>query len=107
MKWIDDLTVGRKLFVAFATVLAAIAVMGVVVGVNLMALTRAGEQRSLENKVNRATAAAEFYMARQENSFRGYLVTRFGIDEVGTAESGDNGLGALVPYRLDFCRTPA
>ncbi|MBK5956491.1 hypothetical protein CCR92_21225, partial [Rhodospirillum rubrum] len=75
MKWIDDLTVGRKLFVAFATVLAAIAVMGVVVGVNLMALNRAGEQRSLENKVNRATAAAEFYMARQENSFRGYLVT--------------------------------
>ncbi|WP_292132478.1 methyl-accepting chemotaxis protein [Brevundimonas sp.] len=69
------MTVGRKLFVAFATVLAAIAIMGVVVGVNLMALNRAGEQRSLENKVNRATAAAEFYMARQENSFRGYLVT--------------------------------
>ena len=75
MKWIDDLTVGRKLFVAFATVLAAIAVMGVVVGLNLMALTRAGEDRSLENKINQATAAAEFYMARQENSFRGYLVT--------------------------------
>ncbi|MCV0416437.1 MAG: CHASE3 domain-containing protein [Brevundimonas sp.] len=49
--------------------------MGVVVGVNLMALTRAGEDRSLENKINQATAAAEFYMARQENSFRGYLVT--------------------------------
>ncbi|UCN12575.1 MULTISPECIES: hypothetical protein [Mycobacterium avium complex (MAC)] len=39
--------------------------------------------------------------------FRGYLVTRFGIDEVGKAESGDNGLGALVPYRLDFWTTPA
>ena len=75
MKWIDDLTVGRKLFVAFATVLAAIAVMGVVVFANLAALEKANDVRTVENRVNRATAAAEFYMARQENSLRGYLVT--------------------------------
>ncbi len=39
--------------------------------------------------------------------FRDYLVTRFGIDVVEKAETGDNGLGALVPYRLDFWETPA
>lgn len=43
--------------------------------------------------------------ARQH--LRDYLVTRFGIGEVENAESGDDGLGALVPYRLDFWATPA
>ncbi len=75
MKWIDDLTVGRKLFAAFAMVLAAIAVMGAAVFINLSALQRAGETRSVENRIDREASAAEFYLARQENSLRGYLVT--------------------------------
>ena len=42
MKWIDDMTVGRKLALGFGMVLAAIAVMGAVVIMNLMALESAG-----------------------------------------------------------------
>jgi len=75
VKLFENLPVGRKLFAAFGVVLTAIAVMGAVVILNLMALERAGDLRSAENKINRATTASEFYMARQENSFRGYLVT--------------------------------
>ncbi|MGH6979394.1 MAG: CHASE3 domain-containing protein, partial [Brevundimonas sp.] len=75
MKWIDDMTVGRKLAAGFGTVLAAIAVMGAVVIMNLMALDQAGAKRGLESQISLKTSEAEFYMARQENSFRGYLVT--------------------------------
>ena len=75
MKFIESLPVGRKLFAAFGLVLAAIAVMGAVVVTSLLRLEAAGELRSAENQVNRATATAEFYMARQENAFRGYLLS--------------------------------
>ncbi len=75
MKFIENLPVGRKLFAAFGLVLAAIAVMGAVVVTSLLRLEAAGELRSAENQVNRATATAEFYMARQENAFRGYLLS--------------------------------
>jgi methyl-accepting chemotaxis protein len=75
LKFIENLPVGRKLFVAFGLVLAAIAVMGAVVVTSLLRLEAAGELRSAENQVNRATATAEFYMARQENAFRGYLLS--------------------------------
>ena len=49
--------VGRKLFTAFALVLAAIAVMGVIVVSSLLRIQSSGEQRSIENKANRDTAA--------------------------------------------------
>jgi len=68
--------VGRKLFVAFALVLAAIAVMGVVVIGSLLHLNHAGEARSHENQINRTAAQAEFFLARQENSYRGYLLSQ-------------------------------
>ena len=70
--------VGRKLFVAFAMVLAAIAVMGVVVVSSLAALNAAGKARGQENEINRTAATAEFYLARQENAYRGYLLSRDG-----------------------------
>ncbi len=70
--------VGRKLFVAFAMVLAAIAVMGAVVVSSLSALNAAGEVRGHENEINRTAATAEFYLARQENAYRGYLLSRDG-----------------------------
>ena len=76
MKLIENMPVGRKLFVAFALVLAAIAVMGAVVLTSLMRLETAGDQRSVENKANRDTATAEFYMTRQENALRGYLLSQ-------------------------------
>ncbi|WP_167762561.1 methyl-accepting chemotaxis protein [Brevundimonas intermedia] len=61
---------------AFGLVLAAIAVMGAVVVTSLLKLETAGEARSVENKANRTTATAEFYMTRQENAFRGYLLSQ-------------------------------
>lgn len=76
MNILENMPVGRKLFVAFAVVLGAIAIMGSVVGVSLMQLDKAGKARSAENSANRAVASAEFYMARQENSYRGYLLTQ-------------------------------
>ncbi|OGN49285.1 MAG: chemotaxis protein [Caulobacterales bacterium RIFOXYB1_FULL_67_16] len=68
--------VGRKLALAFGVVLAAIAVMGAVVTVNLFALEKADEARTVENKVNRALATAEFRLSKQENSLRGYLLSQ-------------------------------
>ena len=75
MKFVDNLPVGRKLFAAFALVLAAIAVMGAVVVTSLIHLDNAGEERTSENRVNRAAATAEFYLTRQENAYRGYLLS--------------------------------
>ncbi len=76
MKLIENLPVGRKLFLAFGLVLAAIAVMGAVVVTSLLKMESAGATRSVENKDNRTTATAEFYMTRQENAFRGYLLSK-------------------------------
>ncbi|WP_183203712.1 methyl-accepting chemotaxis protein [Brevundimonas lenta] len=67
--------VGRKLFLAFASVLTGIAVMGVIVFMQLLALEKAGDARSIANQAVRAASAAEFYLARQENSYRGFLVS--------------------------------
>ncbi|MFA4937730.1 MAG: methyl-accepting chemotaxis protein [Brevundimonas sp.] len=76
MKLIENLPVGRKLFLAFGLVLAAIAVMGAVVVTSLLKMESAGATRSVANKDNRTTATAEFYMTRQENAFRGYLLSK-------------------------------
>ncbi|WEK41511.1 MAG: methyl-accepting chemotaxis protein [Candidatus Brevundimonas colombiensis] len=67
--------VGRKLFTAFALVLAAIAIMGVVIVASLIKMNAASDQRMLENKAIRDAATAEFYVTRQENAFRGYLLS--------------------------------
>jgi methyl-accepting chemotaxis protein len=69
------LPVGRKLFLAFACVLTAIAVMGAVVFLQLRTLDGAQAERSVANSMVRSTAAAEFYLVRQENSFRGFLIS--------------------------------
>ena len=76
MNFLDNMPVGRKLAVAFGTVLAAIVVMGVIVVFNILALERADEARALENKINRSLSAAEFRLSRVENSYRGYLLTQ-------------------------------
>ncbi|KDP95456.1 chemotaxis protein, partial [Brevundimonas sp. EAKA] len=76
MKFTENMPVGRKLFSAFALVLVAIAVMGAVVVTNLLALQSAGEARSTENAMTQATGQAEFYLARQENAYRGYLLSQ-------------------------------
>ena len=93
MKIIENMPVGRKLFVAFGLVLAAIAVMGVVVVSSLLALGRADETRSTENALNRAAARAEFRLAKQENSYRGYLLSKdpYSIGRLDNHRSADPG----------------
>ncbi len=76
MNFIENMPVGRKLALAFGIVLAAIAVMGAVVVTNLFALQHADEARSLENKLNRTLAVAEFRLSKQENAYRGYLLSQ-------------------------------
>ena len=76
MRFIENMSVGRKLAVAFGVVLAAIAVMGVVVVTNLLALQRADHARNLEGEINQVLAVAEFRLSKQENSYRGYLLSQ-------------------------------
>ena len=72
---LTNLPIGRKLALAFATVLLAIAAMGVIVFFNLRALDAAGAARSEANRDVRTLATIELKLARQENSFRGFLVS--------------------------------
>jgi methyl-accepting chemotaxis protein len=76
LRFIENMSVGRKLAVAFGVVLAAIAVMGVVVVTNLLALQRADHARNLEGEINQVLAVAEFRLSKQENSYRGYLLSQ-------------------------------
>ncbi|WEK57184.1 MAG: methyl-accepting chemotaxis protein [Candidatus Brevundimonas phytovorans] len=75
MSFINNLPVSRKLFAAFAAVFVAIATMGAVIGYNLWQLEVADKQRSEENAINRQTSTAEFYLAKQENAMRGFLLS--------------------------------
>ena len=70
-----NLPIGKKLAIAFAVVLLAIGAMGAAIFFNLQALSKAGEARSVANAIVRTTSGIEFKMARQENSYRGYLVS--------------------------------
>ena len=76
MNFIENMPVGRKLALAFGVVLAAIVVMGAVVVTNLFALQHADEARSQENTLNRTLAVAEFRLSKQENAYRGYLLSQ-------------------------------
>ncbi len=75
MTFLNNLPVGRKLFLAFACVLVAIGAMGAVVFFQLVALDQAAQQSSVANRMIREAAAAEFYISRQEGSFRGFLLS--------------------------------
>ena len=70
-----NLPIGKKLAISFAAVLLAIGAMGATIFFNLQALSKAGEARSTANAIVRKTATIEFKMARQENSYRGFLVS--------------------------------
>jgi methyl-accepting chemotaxis protein len=72
---LTNLPIGRKLALAFATVLLAIAAMGAIVFLNLRALDAAGTARSEANRDVRTLATIELKLARQENSFRGFLIS--------------------------------
>jgi methyl-accepting chemotaxis protein len=75
MKFLNNIPVGRKLFLAFACVLLAIAAMGGLSFYQIYALEQAQAERSVGNSLTRHIQSAEFYLARQENSYRGFLVS--------------------------------
>jgi len=75
MSFINNLPVSRKLFAAFSAVFLAIGAMGAVIGYSLWQLEISDKQRSQENSINRETAKAEFYLSKQENAMRGFLLS--------------------------------
>jgi methyl-accepting chemotaxis protein len=72
---LSHISIARKLLLAFATVLLAIGAMGGTLYLNLEALKASDVARSVANKANRDLADLEFRLARQENSYRGFLVS--------------------------------
>ncbi|MBJ7486307.1 HAMP domain-containing protein, partial [Brevundimonas sp.] len=81
---LSNVPIGKKLILAFAVVLLAIGAMGATIFFSLQALSKAGEMRSSTNAIVRDTATIEFKMARQENSYRGFLVSgdRYYLDRL-------------------------
>ena len=72
---LSNVPIARKLILAFAVVLLAIAAMGATLYVNFQSLKRSDAGRTTANAMVRDTAAAEYSLARQENSYRGFLVS--------------------------------
>ncbi|MGA0544143.1 methyl-accepting chemotaxis protein [Brevundimonas sp. VNH65] len=72
---LSNVPIGKKLILAFGAVLLAIGVMGATLAFNFQSLKRSDAARTVANEIVRDTSAAEFAMARQENSFRGYLIS--------------------------------
>lgn len=72
---LSNVSISKKLIFAFAAVLVAIVLMGGSVLFNLTAIKTSDVERTTANMMVRETAAAEFALARQESSFRAYLLS--------------------------------
>ena len=75
MSMLSDLKIEKKLMAAFAVVIAAIAVMGVTVFVQVNDMERARMDRVRASATQREAETAQFYLARQESSYRGFLLS--------------------------------
>ncbi|WP_376854591.1 methyl-accepting chemotaxis protein [Brevundimonas faecalis] len=75
---LNDLKIERKLMAAFAVVVLAIMAMGVTVLVEVGGLEKARLDRVRASAVQREAETAQFYLARQESSYRGFLLSRDG-----------------------------
>ena len=73
---LSDLKIEKKLMAAFAVVILAIVAMGATVFLEVNALDAARLDRSRAGEVQREAENAQFYLARQEASYRGFLVSR-------------------------------
>jgi methyl-accepting chemotaxis protein len=71
----DNLKISRKLTVGFAAVTVTMAGMGVSSFLSLRALDHARRQTAEAREIIHVLEEAKFYLARQENSYRGYLLT--------------------------------
>lgn len=71
----NNLSISRKLGLAFAAVVATIVAMCAVIFWNLVRLEEATQAEASANRAVDIISRAEFRLARQENSFRGFLLT--------------------------------
>ena len=76
MSMLSDLKIEKKLMAAFAVVILAIVAMGVTVFVQVNALEGARMDRVRASATQREAETAKFYLARQESSYRGFLLSR-------------------------------
>jgi methyl-accepting chemotaxis protein len=72
---LNNIKIGQKLALAFAAVVLVIAAMGTAVFLNVLDIENARQEYSDASQNIRTTQEAQFYLARQENSYRGYLVS--------------------------------
>ncbi|MFN3814780.1 methyl-accepting chemotaxis protein [Brevundimonas sp.] len=72
---LNNIKIGHKLALAFAAVVLVIAAMGTTVFLNVVELENAQDARGAANQNLRATTEAQFYLSRQENAYRGYLLS--------------------------------
>ena len=71
----NNLGISRKLGLAFAAVVATIVVMSAVIFWNIAQLEKATQAEADANLAVDIISRAEFRLARQENSYRGFLLT--------------------------------
>jgi len=72
---IDNLKISRKLMLGFAAVIGIITATGVAAIVNINTMNHARAETSRGNATLEATADAQFRLARQENSVRGWIIS--------------------------------
>ncbi len=72
---LKNVSIGKKLGLAFAAMVAAIAVMGAVLDANVSAMSAAGRDNTRSQAILTTVLEAKFYLSRQENSYRGYLIS--------------------------------
>jgi methyl-accepting chemotaxis protein len=73
--FLDNLRISRKLTVGFTTVVLAMAGMGGSAFYTLTGLERARAEAAQANAVTARLEEAKFFLARQENSYRGFLLS--------------------------------
>ncbi|WP_374574337.1 methyl-accepting chemotaxis protein [Phenylobacterium sp.] len=71
----NNLKISRKLAISFAAIILTICGMGAVTLVNLHALDQARQATANSRDTMIALINAKFYLSRQENSFRGFLLS--------------------------------
>jgi methyl-accepting chemotaxis protein len=72
---LSDIRIGRKLGGAFAILVAAIAIMGVFQYASVNEMREAGRVKDRSEAIMATTQEAQFFLSRQENSYRGYLIS--------------------------------
>jgi methyl-accepting chemotaxis protein len=99
---VNNLAISRKLALAFAAVVAIIVTMSAVIFWNIAQIEKAAGAEAEAGHAVDIIAGAEFRLARQENSYRGFLLTNspYYIERLESHRAAfDNHLAALAQAR--------